>query len=483
MFARPVLIAAGLVAVAAAAQEPPGKNASIAQVQAELRKIESAQYRGGADALRLGYEELSRNHPSEPLPRVYVAWCSMVSDEAWNQLRAVMVLEQDFPWAHYGMGRVYVAWKMKDPAKTEFDAALKKAPGFWPAKVGLADVLRARGDDTAAAALYREVLKEADDAEAHAGLGLSLLALGKKDEARAELKRAVALWPDQPKALSALMKLAAEAKDPEALGVARKLADLKPKDRDAHRQLAELLLAAGNKPEAAKEYEKVMRLGNAGAPTVERLAGLYRELGDDAAEERVLDVLISLDTEHEGPLLRLAELKAKKKDTEGQAALLVEAEGRNPKNPQVHLRLAELRRSQGLLYQTLEQLRAAAALEGEHQPEAEQQAAELEKRFELPKKPAAGGVNGISWRVAKSLGDLYEKRRWKQRLKPGLLRMRVKVAADGKVEGVDVLTDEVGDPVLTGHAYFSLRDAAYPKAKREPVFEFELGEKKSKRGK
>ena len=44
----------------------------------------------------------------------------------------------------------------------------------------------------------------------------------------------------------------------------------------------------------------------------------------------------------------------------------------------------------------------------------------------------------------------------------------------------DVLTDEVGDPILIAHAYFSLKDAVYPKKKREPVFEFEMGEKKGK---
>ena len=50
--------------------------------------------------------------------------------------------------------------------------------------------------------------------------------------------------------------------------------------------------------------------------------------------------------------------------------------------------------------------------------------------------------------------------------------------ADGVIQAVEVVGDTVGDPVLTGHAYFALRDATFEKRKREPVFEFELGKKK-----
>ncbi len=62
----------------------------------------------------------------------------------------------------------------------------------------------------------------------------------------------------------------------------------------------------------------------------------------------------------------------------------------------------------------------------------------------------------------------------------GDIKLRVRVAPDGVVQGVDVLTDTVGDSALLGHAYVALLDAEFEKRKREPVFEFELGQKKKK---
>ena len=56
----------------------------------------------------------------------------------------------------------------------------------------------------------------------------------------------------------------------------------------------------------------------------------------------------------------------------------------------------------------------------------------------------------------------------------GTIKVRVHVNDKGVVEGADVIKDSVGDPWLVGHAYFALKDAVFPKQKRDPVFEFEL---------
>ena len=106
-----------LVAVAMAAAPTstvPTGNAPTPAVMAELRRIEAAQTRLQVDPLRMEYQELARNMPSDVLLRVFIAWCSMPSDDTWNQLKGYASVNPDNPWLHYGMGRVFLAWKDKE---------------------------------------------------------------------------------------------------------------------------------------------------------------------------------------------------------------------------------------------------------------------------------------------------------------------------------------------------------------------------------
>ena len=104
--------------------------------------------------------------------------------------------------------------------------------------------------------------------------------------------------------------------------------------------------------------------------------------------------------------------------------------------------------------------------------------AKLEADFKLPKKRAQGNPNNIFWAVQASLGKFFDARKRLKKDLEGKYKLRVRLNADGHVEGVDVLEDGLKDPLLLGHVYFGLRDAEFPKGKGEPVFEFELGAKK-----
>src|SRR4051812_45665728 len=218
------LLTATLIAAAPAAAPPPP------EVLQELRGIESAGMRGKIDDLRLKYQDQARSRPSDVQLHVYLAWCTLPSDDAWNQLKSIAAINPDNPWVHLGMGRIYTAWKMKDQARTEYETILKKDPKFVAALTGLADVKFAAGDFAGAEAGYRAALAAGEDPRAHGGLGLALLAQSKGD-AKAELDRAIKGWPDQPPVLQALLKLHRDAKETQAAGeTATKLAELTPKD-------------------------------------------------------------------------------------------------------------------------------------------------------------------------------------------------------------------------------------------------------------
>ncbi len=469
-----------VVGAAALAADPPLGGAPIPDVLAELRRVESAGYRGGTGEMRIAYQDLARGRPQDPLPRVYLAWIGAPSDDSWNQLKAVATIFPEHPWPHWGMGRIYITWKMRDQAKQEFELVLKRSPNFYPALTGQGDLLRSMDDLAGAEARYRAALAIADDAEAHAGLGLTLLAQGKADEARGELKKAVALWPDQPKVLAALLKLGVEAKDPGAAEVAVKLCDLQPRNREARKTLGDLRFDAGDKAEAAKEYERLTRLGNPELDVVRRLATLYRELADAEGEDRTLQLLATLDKADAEIPLRSAELRFLRGDSEGAEGQLLEAQERAPRRASIRLRLGQLHEKQARLNEALEHYRAAAELEGEGAEQAKADAKRLTDAFKLPAKKAVGDPNAINWRIGGTLEKFYQERRRANPKLEGLLRLRVRVSPEGAVLGVDVLEDTTKDALLLGHVYFSLRDAQFPKQKREPVFEFELAPKKGK---
>lgn len=436
------------------------------ETMAELRKIEAAGFHDAIAPFRIKYSELARQRPGDVMPRVFVAWCTLPSDDAWNQLKGISAIFPDNPWVRYGMGRIYSSWRgMSDLARAEFEAVLKRDPSFYPALIGLGDVARLKEDFATAETKYRAALAINDDPFAHAGLGLTLAAQKKNDEARAELKKAIAAQPEQPTALAMLVTLSIEVKDPDTIKTAEVLTELRPKDRDARKLLADLRFDAGDKANAAKEYERLVRLGSAPLSIQQRLADLYRELGDVEGEERALQNVSVLDDKAVAPPLRMAELRFARKDFEGAEAHWLEALARDPKCVPALEGIARSKLQQGVLHESLEYSRRAGDAA---------QVAKLQADFKLPTKKAKGNANNVYWVAQRSLGKAFPS------AAAGKLRLRVRITKDGVVDGVDVLEDTIKDPLVLGHVFFALRDAEYPKQKAEPVFEFEVGKKKGK---
>ena len=98
----------------------------------------------------------------------------------------------DSPGAHYALGAArHIALRLDD-AESEYARALALDPKLLAAKGALADLKRSASKFEEALALYREVLQtDPKNNSAHAGLVLSLLEAGKKDEADQELNSAL----------------------------------------------------------------------------------------------------------------------------------------------------------------------------------------------------------------------------------------------------------------------------------------------------
>jgi Tfp pilus assembly protein PilF len=469
---RPWIATLCLVSLVARADlaEPP-------VVMKELRRVQAAVLKGDADSIRFEYTDRARDRPGDPMPRVYLAWLVLPSDEAWNQLKAIAAIFPDNPWVHYGMGRIYVKWKMKDQARNEADWLLKRDARFYPAFIVQAELAALQDDFASAEALYRKALAIEEDPEARAGVGLMLLRQGKKDEALDHLKRSSQAYPEQPVVLAALVPLLLEAKDPAAAQAAQRAVDLKPKDPLARRLLADLRFDAGELPTAAQEYEALVKLGNADPAALRRLAGLHREAGDAAAEDRVLTLLAASEPKSAEAPLRRAELAVTAKDLGAAEVQLREALKREPARPEVLSRLARLHLDQGLTVDALELYRKLLSLQPEDAA-LKAQVDALEAGFKLPKKPLRAGVQNVYWILSASLDKLYAERRVARPGLAGKVRVKLKIGADGTVSALEILEDTLQDQPLLGHIAFTLRDATYQEKKVEPIIEFELGKKK-----
>lgn len=464
-----------LVSTFASGAEP------IPDVLAKLRAIESAAYRNQVDELRLSYSEVVKARPNELLPRVYVAWCSMPSDAAWNQLKGLTVINPNYPWARYGMGRIYLGWKLKEQAESDFKLALKADSKFYPALTGLGDAARAAGKFSDAEARYREALALNDDAEARTGLGHALMEQGKIAEAKAELQKGIALWADQPKALVLLAKIARDAKDlPTAAKTLGSLLELTPRDRDSRKQLAELKIELNDLKGAAEQYEAYLKYGDGDAQVYRAMAELYRKLSDPTGEQRALEQLSGAESSSPDAPLRLAELAEAKKDLEAAEAQLLEASARAPNRADIKLRLGRLRARRYNLKEAIEAYRDAASSPDNQSAEIEKEKSALEAEIGLTPERAKGTVEAVNAFVSKQLNKFYRLRLAEHPELEGVIKAKARISAEGKANSVEIAEDTIGDPLLAAHVYFALKDAQYAKKKRDPIFEFVLKQPKKR---
>jgi tetratricopeptide (TPR) repeat protein len=115
------------------------------------------------------------------------------SSEANRLAELAVQVAPDSPAAHQALGAArHIALRLDD-AESEYARALALDPKSAAAKVALADLKRSAGKFEEALALYREQLQANPKSNsARAGVVLSLLELGKKDEAEQELSSSLA---------------------------------------------------------------------------------------------------------------------------------------------------------------------------------------------------------------------------------------------------------------------------------------------------
>jgi uncharacterized membrane protein YgcG/tetratricopeptide (TPR) repeat protein len=207
--------------------------------------------------------------------------------EAARLATAAVQLAPDLAEAHQALGlALRVSFRLEE-AMAEYKRALELDPTSKVARRSLADLNRAFGKAEDALALYRQQLDaEPTDKAARTGLILSLLDLGRTDEAKGELEKALQTDSRNMNLLAGTAYWFAAHNDNEvALAVARKAVAIEPRYTWSQIALARALVAQGMPMEAeralrfARQYGKFPTLDYELASTLAS-AGLY----DEAAE-------------------------------------------------------------------------------------------------------------------------------------------------------------------------------------------------------
>jgi uncharacterized membrane protein YgcG/tetratricopeptide (TPR) repeat protein len=148
--------------------------------------------REAANTMARQAETLAGQNPKRLLALAEFYLALENANEAGRIAELAIQAAPDSAAAHQALGAArHIALRL-DEAESEYTRALALDPKSAAAKVALADLKRATGKAEAALVLYRELFQaDPKNNSARAGLVLSLLELGKKDEAEQELNSAL----------------------------------------------------------------------------------------------------------------------------------------------------------------------------------------------------------------------------------------------------------------------------------------------------
>jgi len=308
---------AALLAVSAAAQEPPRPDASFAPL--DTRELDAAGLTAGrrasiAHALATGaydqaqallLEEAKLNPGSPELLRLLGGVRFMHHEYlgaaiAFKKAEALAPLDER---SRFTLAMSYVVLGHRDWARPELQKLVQSAPRnalyrYWTARLDYDDNLYA----VAIEGLLQAVALDGRMVKAHDSLGLSYEALGRYDEAIRSYQEAVRLnreaspgspWP--PLNLGLLLTRLDRLDEAEPLF--RESVRIDPRFPQGHYQLGTALEKKDRADEAVKELEEAARLDASYAEPHYALARLYRRRGDAERADRALERFLALKKE------------------------------------------------------------------------------------------------------------------------------------------------------------------------------------------
>lgn len=177
-----------------------------------------------------------------------------------------------------------------DAASRSYATALSLAPDLLAAKRGLAEMNRALGKPNDSVDIYRQILdKTPDDPQARTGLIMALFDAGKRQDAEAEMAKAMEGGGNVVLLSQIAYWYASHNEAAKAVDLGRRAVAMEPRYIWSHLALARGLLGQQNPVEAEHVLINARRYGN--FPTLEYeianarvMAGFYREAAEELAK-------------------------------------------------------------------------------------------------------------------------------------------------------------------------------------------------------
>jgi cellulose synthase operon protein C len=187
--------------------------------------------------------------------------------------------------------------------------------------------------------LSGRVSRSPHDVESRIALGAILLDEGDLEEARIVLEEARDIFPGNPdprganRILAELHRRAGDG-DAEIEALSRHVANVST-DYDSHLELARLLEERGDLERAARSLEEALNVYPYEIAVHERLARVYRELGEGSGEVRERRVILALNpVDRAGALHGLADAQYRAGDLEGARVTVLRALEVAPRFPE-----------------------------------------------------------------------------------------------------------------------------------------------------
>ncbi|MEM6639008.1 MAG: sulfotransferase [Pseudomonadota bacterium] len=183
-----------------------------------------------------------------------------------------------------------------EAAKAANEIVLRNSPDHAVALANLANIARLSSDTDRALTLYQRATEQTQDPTVHANYAALLKQLGRINDARLAIERALAMEPDAPDLVAAAGDIAvADERYADAAALYQKALSRAPEDIAVMTNLSSALLRADLTDDALAHATRADLLdpGNRTAAAVRYIAALKQGRSDDAAEEMDTDACIA----------------------------------------------------------------------------------------------------------------------------------------------------------------------------------------------
>ena len=253
-----ILFAAGAAAPLPARAAPEQEAApaagprpfTLAEVSRAFTQVEDAERRGLLPEQRARWTAASAANPKDAGARVLAAYSLPHNEETWAELKylAGKLNDSAIPWV--AISRIYLEWGVLDQVDRALQVALMAERDDWLVLLTEAMLAERRGQGEEARTRYQEVLAR-DDGNVDARVGLARLAQAAGDEVTARLQcdAALAVLPAHAPALLVLAALAEARGDvPGTIGLLKRVVQASPSRPRRPRQAGQAAAAARSTP-------------------------------------------------------------------------------------------------------------------------------------------------------------------------------------------------------------------------------------------